>query len=89
MLKIAIILSVIVLFVAAYIRWVVPFARSGQISLEHEHVTRVATMVLRHRNEHGRLPNRLGDALSFDPECELFDLWGTELSYEWVQPAER
>ena len=80
--KLALTLVVILLLIAAYIRWVAPLATEGNIMIQRDQITQIAYYLLTYQKEHDAFPDRLEDLQEFAPDCKLVDRWQTPLRYE-------
>ena len=83
MLKILSIVAIALgVLVAAYLRWVVPLARSGNVEIEKEHMGCIAHSLLESRNLHGTFPKTLGEIRAEDSQWHVHDRWNNPLKYE-------
>jgi hypothetical protein len=83
MLKIlSIVVVVFGVLVAAYLRWVVPMARSGNFEIEKENMGCIAYALLESRNLHGTFPKTLGEIRAEDSHWQIHDRWNNPLKYE-------
>ena len=80
--KLAIILVVIALLIAAYIRWVAPLATEGNIMIQRDQVTQISYHLLKYKKERGTFPKDLDELARYAPECKLIDRWQTPIRYE-------
>jgi hypothetical protein len=83
MLKILSIVAIALgVLVAAYLRWVVPLARSGNVEIEKEHMGCIAHALLESRNLHGTFPKTLWEIRTEDSPWQIHDRWKNPLKYE-------